>query len=163
MGWWKLAAIGAACGAFVGVAAMTAWYLLFPPGAPSAYLVFSTGTAERYARLNVDGVLVVKIIVFFICLGAAALVGLAAVRVRLPRPRRRIFDAASVVALWTLAGAAITAVVYQVDHSFVSSRTRGHWPSAEYDFLVPAMPAIGLLIGAVCAGLWLKLSSRHPN
>jgi hypothetical protein len=84
MGLWKPAGIGAACGASVGAAAMAAWYFLFPPGAPAQYLVFSAGPEDRFATLYVDGALVVRIVVLFSCLGAAALVGLTILRARTP-------------------------------------------------------------------------------
>jgi hypothetical protein len=168
MGLWKPAGIGAACGASVGAAAMAAWYFLFPPGAPAQYFVASTGPEDRFATLYVDGALVVRIVVLFSCLGAATLVGLTILRTRIPQRRRFVFEATSIVGLWTLAGAAVTAVVYQVGHRFVSSRSPGHWPSFHYDYLVPLMPVVGLLVGLLCAALWLaharrKASSTKPE
>lgn len=163
MRWWKPAAIGAASGALTGAAAMVAWYLLFPPGAPSRYYVPITDGNERYATLDVDNGLVIKIIVLFSCLGAAVLVGLAIVRSRLPQRRRRLFNAVSLTGLATLAGTAIMTVAYQVGHRFTPSHSPGHWPSAHYDYLVPLIPLIALLAGILGAVLWLKLHPRNDR
>jgi hypothetical protein len=136
------------------------WYLLFPPGAPTRYFVPLSGGDDRYATLDVDNGLVIKIIVLFSCLGAAVSIGLATVRSRVLQRRRRLFDAGSIAGLATLAGASVMTVAYQVGHRFTSSQSPGHWPSAHYDNLVPLMPVIGLLVGILGAALWLK---THPR
>lgn len=160
MSWRRPLLLGAVAGALTGTAAVAAWYFMFPPGAPESYFVVFAPPGDRYATLDVDRGYVLKIVVLFSCLGAAIAIGVATLRRRLEQRRQHIFDAVATIALSTLAASAISATVYQVDHQFDPSSSPGHWPSTRYDYLVPVMPAIGLVIGIACAVL-LSLSRRR--